>query len=142
MEDRWKKINIYSPPVPHLLQAQQAFALLYSKEAGRPGTGSLNESKQTLFLRTIFIAKVLPNTIICDSKETKVFMKSGLSKRNEMHCHQLNPSTHNPGSIFKPLSRLNYRPHSIGLSSDNASLLEVFTVTLRKIKLLSLIPLN
>ena len=26
----------YSPPVPHLLQAQQALALLYAKVEGRP----------------------------------------------------------------------------------------------------------
>ena len=30
----------YSSPVPHLLQAQQALALLYAKVAGCPGTGS------------------------------------------------------------------------------------------------------
>ena len=37
-----KKIlkNQNSPPVPHLLQAQQAPALPYAKEVGRPGTGS------------------------------------------------------------------------------------------------------
>ena len=35
-----KNINKYSPPIPHLLQAQQALALLYAKVAGRPGTGS------------------------------------------------------------------------------------------------------
>ena len=35
-----KNIKKYSPPVPHLLQAQQALALLYAKVAGRPGTGS------------------------------------------------------------------------------------------------------
>ena len=34
---RWKK---NSPPVPHLMQAQQASALLYAKVVGRPGTGS------------------------------------------------------------------------------------------------------
>ena len=35
-----KYIKQYSPPIPHLLQAQQALALLYAKVAGRPGTGS------------------------------------------------------------------------------------------------------
>ena len=35
-----KKYKIYSPPVPHLLQAQQALALLYAKVAGHPSTGS------------------------------------------------------------------------------------------------------
>ena len=35
-----KNIKKYSPPVPYLLQAQQALALLYAKVAGRPGTGS------------------------------------------------------------------------------------------------------
>ena len=35
-----KKYKKYSPSVPHLLQAQQALALLYAKVAGRPGTGS------------------------------------------------------------------------------------------------------
>ena len=34
------KYKKYSPPVPHLLQAQQVLALLYAKVAGRPGTGS------------------------------------------------------------------------------------------------------
>ena len=29
-----------SPPIPHLLQAQQAPALLYAKEVRRPGPGS------------------------------------------------------------------------------------------------------
>ena len=33
-----KKKNI--PPIPHLLQAQQAPALPYAKVVGRPGTGS------------------------------------------------------------------------------------------------------
>ena len=36
--DEMKKHN--SPPVPHLLQAQQAPALPYAKVVGRPGTGS------------------------------------------------------------------------------------------------------
>ena len=40
MEDWWKIYKKYSPPVPHLLQAQQALALLYAEVAGRPGTGS------------------------------------------------------------------------------------------------------
>ena len=37
--DEMKKIK-NSPPVPHLLQAQQAPALPYAKVVGRPGTGS------------------------------------------------------------------------------------------------------
>ena len=37
--DEMKKTK-NSPPVPHLLQAQQAPALPYAKEVGRPGTGS------------------------------------------------------------------------------------------------------
>ena len=37
--DEMKKIK-NSPPVPHLLQAQQAPAVLYAKVVGRPGTGS------------------------------------------------------------------------------------------------------
>ena len=37
--DEMKK-NKNSPPVPHLLQAQQAPALPYAKVVGRPGTGS------------------------------------------------------------------------------------------------------
>ena len=40
MDDRWKIKKKYRPPVPHLLQAQQALALLNAKVAGRPGTGS------------------------------------------------------------------------------------------------------
>ena len=35
-----KNVQKYSPPDPHLLQAQQALALLYANVAGRPGTGS------------------------------------------------------------------------------------------------------
>ena len=35
--DEMKKIK-NSPPVPHLLQAQQAPALPYAKVVGRPGT--------------------------------------------------------------------------------------------------------
>ena len=35
-----KQYKINSPPVPHLLQAQQAPALPYAKVVGRPGTGS------------------------------------------------------------------------------------------------------
>ena len=35
-----ENIKKYSPPVPHLLQAQQVLALLYSKAAGHPDTGS------------------------------------------------------------------------------------------------------
>ena len=35
-----KKHTKHSPPIPHLLQAQQAPALPYAKVAGRPGTGS------------------------------------------------------------------------------------------------------
>ena len=40
-EDRrdLKKVK-HSPPIPHLLQAQQAPALPYAKVAGCPGTGS------------------------------------------------------------------------------------------------------
>ena len=39
--DEKKKTNKKnSPPVPHLLQAQQAPALPYAKAVGRPGTGS------------------------------------------------------------------------------------------------------
>ena len=34
-----KNIKTYSPAVPHLLQAQQALALVYAKVTGRPGTG-------------------------------------------------------------------------------------------------------
>ena len=37
--DKMKKIK-NSPSIPHLLQAQQAPALLYAKAAGRPGTES------------------------------------------------------------------------------------------------------
>ena len=37
--DEMKKIK-NSPPLPHLLQAQQAPALQYAKVVGRPGTGS------------------------------------------------------------------------------------------------------
>ena len=40
-----KNIKKYSPPVPHLLQAQQALNLLYAKVAGRPGTGLKNLAK-------------------------------------------------------------------------------------------------
>ena len=36
----YRRAKKYSPPVLHLLQAQQALALLYAKVAGRPGTGS------------------------------------------------------------------------------------------------------
>ena len=45
-EDRIDKMNKIkkkkpnSPPVTHLLQAQQAPALPYAKAVGRPGTGS------------------------------------------------------------------------------------------------------
>ena len=39
-ENNNNKTCIYSPLVLHLLQAQQVFALLYAKVAGRPGTGS------------------------------------------------------------------------------------------------------
>ena len=35
-----QKYKKYGPPFPHLLQAQQALALLHAKVAGRPGTGS------------------------------------------------------------------------------------------------------
>ena len=35
-----KNIKKNSPPIPHLLQAQQALALLYAKVAGCPGIGS------------------------------------------------------------------------------------------------------
>ena len=35
-----KKTTKNSPPVPHLLQAQQAPALPYAKAVGRPSTGS------------------------------------------------------------------------------------------------------
>ena len=38
--DEMKKKKKNSPPVPHLLQAQQAPALPYAKVVGRPGTGS------------------------------------------------------------------------------------------------------
>ena len=39
--DEMKKIHTKnSPPIPHLLQAQQAPALPYAKVVGRPGTGS------------------------------------------------------------------------------------------------------
>ena len=37
-EERWKIKKKIQPTVPHLLQAQQALALLYAKVAGRPGT--------------------------------------------------------------------------------------------------------
>ena len=37
--DEMKKIK-NSPPIPHLLQAQQAPVLPYAKVVGRPGTGS------------------------------------------------------------------------------------------------------
>ena len=37
--DEMKKVK-NSPPVPHLLQAQQAPALPYAKVEGHPGTGS------------------------------------------------------------------------------------------------------
>ena len=37
-QKKTKKKNC--PPVPHLLQAQQAPALLYAKVVGRPGSGS------------------------------------------------------------------------------------------------------
>ena len=37
--DEMKKIKI-SPPIPHLLQAQQAPVLPYAKVVGRPSTGS------------------------------------------------------------------------------------------------------
>ena len=36
IDEKYKK---YSPHVPHLLQAQQALALLYAKVAGRPSVG-------------------------------------------------------------------------------------------------------
>ena len=35
-----KNVKNYSPPVPHLLQAQQALAFLHAKVAGCPGTRS------------------------------------------------------------------------------------------------------
>ena len=40
--DEIKKIIIikHSPPIPHLLQAQEAPALPYAEVVGRPGTGS------------------------------------------------------------------------------------------------------
>ena len=39
--DKMKKNKIKNgPPVPHLLQAQQAPALPYAKIVGRPGAGS------------------------------------------------------------------------------------------------------
>ena len=37
--DEMKKMK-NSPPVPHLLQAQQVHALPYAKVVGRPGIGS------------------------------------------------------------------------------------------------------
>ena len=37
--DQIKKKIKHSPPIPHLLQAQQAPALPYAKVVGRPGTG-------------------------------------------------------------------------------------------------------
>ena len=38
----WRGIKTtkHSPPIPHLLQAQQVPALPYAKVVGRPGTGS------------------------------------------------------------------------------------------------------
>ena len=39
-----KKTKKYSPPIPHLLQAQQAPALPYAKVVGRPGNGSYQTS--------------------------------------------------------------------------------------------------
>ena len=38
-----KKKGKHSPPIPHLLQAQQAPALPYAKVVGRPGPGSYPE---------------------------------------------------------------------------------------------------
>ena len=40
MRDKMKKKKKNSPPVAHLLQAQQALALQYAKVVERPGTGS------------------------------------------------------------------------------------------------------
>ena len=39
-EDRWDEKNKKQPPIPHLLQEQQAPTLPYAKVVGRPGTGS------------------------------------------------------------------------------------------------------
>ena len=38
--EEMKNIKKNSPPIPHLLQAQQAPALPYAEVVGRPGTGS------------------------------------------------------------------------------------------------------
>ena len=40
-KEDWIDERKKSPPIPHLLQAQQAPALPYAKVVGRPGTGSL-----------------------------------------------------------------------------------------------------
>ena len=40
MIDEFKNKIKHSPPIPHLLQAQQAPALPYAKVVGRPSTGS------------------------------------------------------------------------------------------------------
>ena len=40
IDENEKKKKKHSPPVPHLLQAQQAPALPSAKEVGRPGIGS------------------------------------------------------------------------------------------------------
>ena len=49
-EDRIDEMKIYkdSPPVPHLLQAQQAPVLPYVKVVGRPGTGSYPAPRPTI----------------------------------------------------------------------------------------------
>ena len=39
-EIKKKQTKKHSPPIPHLLQVQQAPALPYAKVVGRPGTGS------------------------------------------------------------------------------------------------------
>ena len=43
-----KKHTKKQPTHPHLLQAQQALALLYAKAVGRPGTGSYPASSPDL----------------------------------------------------------------------------------------------
>ena len=47
MEDRWKIWKKISPPIPHLLQAQQALALLYAKVAWRPALEATQHHRPT-----------------------------------------------------------------------------------------------
>ena len=57
-EDRIDEMEKNSPPVPLLLQAQQAPALPYVKVVGRPGTGSYPVSELSPFLELCPFEKI------------------------------------------------------------------------------------